>query len=298
MPAARCWSGTPHPDGKISYYNVNWTPETSRATDNTLLFAGRELDTTRACMTCVARWYDPALNRFISRDPMGYAGSPMNLYTYCGDNPLGRTDPSGMDYVVVPVCDYSVVTEQVVASGSMLVADPSFAASYAWSASVVSPLMPMIAPGDALRGAVHQYAGRLRLATDADDRSRDALRGAVRQYAGRLRLATDADDRSRATPCEGPFINMLDAYVSPLMRIIGGRGVYTGPFVNECQQQQAERASILLGTANTLWPPLVDGCGLWPTTARARQWTGGSQEENPRGAGGAERAERVARHRD
>ena len=43
-----------------------------------------------------ARYYDSAIGRFISRDPTGYAGSPINLYTYCADNPLKYTDPTGL----------------------------------------------------------------------------------------------------------------------------------------------------------------------------------------------------------
>ena len=43
-----------------------------------------------------ARYYNPALGRFISRDPTGYAGSGINLYAYCGDNPLVYTDPTGL----------------------------------------------------------------------------------------------------------------------------------------------------------------------------------------------------------
>ena len=42
------------------------------------------------------RYYNPALGRFISRDPTGYAGSGINLYAYCGDNPLVYTDPTGL----------------------------------------------------------------------------------------------------------------------------------------------------------------------------------------------------------
>jgi hypothetical protein len=44
-----------------------------------------------------ARWYSPALGRFIRPDPFGFAAGDMNLYRFVGDNPLNAIDPSGMD---------------------------------------------------------------------------------------------------------------------------------------------------------------------------------------------------------
>jgi len=42
------------------------------------------------------RWYDPSLGRFLSKDPIGYAGGS-NLYSYCGGDPINFSDPSGLD---------------------------------------------------------------------------------------------------------------------------------------------------------------------------------------------------------
>ena len=41
------------------------------------------------------RWYDPTLQRFISRDPIGLHGGA-NLYRYCANSPTNLVDPSGL----------------------------------------------------------------------------------------------------------------------------------------------------------------------------------------------------------
>ncbi|HEY2579826.1 MAG TPA: putative toxin, partial [Streptosporangiaceae bacterium] len=43
-----------------------------------------------------ARYYDPAIGRFISQDPLGILGGSPNLYEYAQDNPVNLNDPSGM----------------------------------------------------------------------------------------------------------------------------------------------------------------------------------------------------------
>ena len=40
--------------------------------------------------------HDPAAARFLSRDPIEYAGGDVNLYRYAGNDPVNRTDPSGL----------------------------------------------------------------------------------------------------------------------------------------------------------------------------------------------------------
>ena len=48
-----------------------------------------------------ARYYSPTTGRFLSEDPMGFAGSGPNLYEYAGDNPLSFIDPFGLATTVI-----------------------------------------------------------------------------------------------------------------------------------------------------------------------------------------------------
>lgn len=43
------------------------------------------------------RVFSPTLTRFLQPDPIGLGGDPSNLYRYCGNNAVNRSDPSGLD---------------------------------------------------------------------------------------------------------------------------------------------------------------------------------------------------------
>ena len=48
-----------------------------------------------------ARYYDPEVGRFISKDPIGFAGG-LNLYAYVQNNPVNRIDPLGLYFGQMP----------------------------------------------------------------------------------------------------------------------------------------------------------------------------------------------------
>jgi uncharacterized protein RhaS with RHS repeats len=45
-----------------------------------------------------ARYYEPAIGRFITEDPKGFAAGT-NFYGYVGGNAVGRVDPYGLDWL-------------------------------------------------------------------------------------------------------------------------------------------------------------------------------------------------------
>jgi len=65
------------------------------ATGNVFDYTGREDDGT-GLKYYRARYYHPGLQRFVSEDPIGFAGGDPNLYAYVFDAPTGYRDPSGL----------------------------------------------------------------------------------------------------------------------------------------------------------------------------------------------------------
>jgi RHS repeat-associated protein len=62
---------------------------------NRLLYAAREYDGETQLYYNRARYYDPAVGRFVSEDPAGLSAG-INLYAYAGNDPLNGRDPSGL----------------------------------------------------------------------------------------------------------------------------------------------------------------------------------------------------------
>jgi RHS repeat-associated protein len=63
-------------------------------------FTGREWDVELGLYYYRARYYDPKVGRFLSRDPLGLAAGP-NPYTYVENSPTNYLDPSGQ---IVDIC--------------------------------------------------------------------------------------------------------------------------------------------------------------------------------------------------
>jgi RHS repeat-associated protein len=104
-------------------YDPYGTPTASGASSaNPTQFTGREWDGT-GLQYSRARYYSPAMGRFMSEDPLGFAGGDVNLYSYVGNAPLHATDPFGLsrfgdwwtNHVAMPVMDVLVDTVHPIA---------------------------------------------------------------------------------------------------------------------------------------------------------------------------------------
>jgi RHS repeat-associated protein len=61
---------------------------------NSFLFAGENVDEATNLIYLRARYYDPAVGRFLTSDPIGFGDGP-NTYTYAASNPVNYIDPRG-----------------------------------------------------------------------------------------------------------------------------------------------------------------------------------------------------------
>jgi|GEM_PF-5632550 len=86
----------PGTDGDWATYGDNPTasPVASQL-DNPWMFTGRQYDPETGLYYYRARYYHPALGRFMQADPLGYIGG-LNLYAYCGNNATNLRDPAGL----------------------------------------------------------------------------------------------------------------------------------------------------------------------------------------------------------
>ena len=60
------------------------------------LFQGREYIKELGIYDYRNRFYHPETGRFLQIDPTGFDAGDMNLFRYCGDDPIDRSDPLGL----------------------------------------------------------------------------------------------------------------------------------------------------------------------------------------------------------
>jgi RHS repeat-associated protein len=80
---------------QYSYSPYGSQSASGMTTTNSYTYTGRESDGLGVDYYR-ARYYNPNTGRFLSEDPLGFAGSGMNLYAYASENPLRFNDPWGM----------------------------------------------------------------------------------------------------------------------------------------------------------------------------------------------------------
>jgi RHS repeat-associated protein len=87
-------------DGTLGehYQNDSYGNVTSDDTSLTrYLYTSREFDPDTGLQYNRARWYDAAVGRWISQDPLGFEAGDGNLYRYVGNSHTSVTDPSGLE---------------------------------------------------------------------------------------------------------------------------------------------------------------------------------------------------------
>lgn len=85
---------------KVLDANYNEITDTSHIGHiNPIRYRGYYYDSETGLYYCNARYYDPTTGRFISADDISYLDpetiNGLNLFSYCGNNPVMNVDPSG-----------------------------------------------------------------------------------------------------------------------------------------------------------------------------------------------------------
>jgi RHS repeat-associated protein len=65
--------------------------------DEAFAYTGRWFDKATGLQNNLNRPYDSAIGRWLSEDPIGFAGDSSNLYRYAGNSPTNYGDPSGLE---------------------------------------------------------------------------------------------------------------------------------------------------------------------------------------------------------
>jgi RHS repeat-associated protein len=79
---------------EYTYESFGKTTAAGASNSSSYQYTGRENDGT-GLYYYRARYYHPALQRFISEDPIEFAGGDVNFYAYVGGNPINYGDPTG-----------------------------------------------------------------------------------------------------------------------------------------------------------------------------------------------------------
>ncbi len=99
--------------GQLSILDATRSPLNASAVGNSYTYTGREYDAETGLYYYRARYYDASIGRFISADPIGFAGG-VNFYGYAHNNPINQIDPFGNE-AICAVSSVAIIAVTLVA---------------------------------------------------------------------------------------------------------------------------------------------------------------------------------------
>jgi len=85
------------PYGVMTIYNAGYTSTLSSSAYGWVYgFQGMRYDTASGLYGSASRFYSPTLQMWITMDPTGFGGGDVNLYRSFNNDPINKTDPSGL----------------------------------------------------------------------------------------------------------------------------------------------------------------------------------------------------------
>jgi len=85
-----------NPVNRYRYSAFGKMRQAEEGVSNSYTYTAREWDADAGLYYYRARWYDPAVGRFMSEDPIGFAGGDANFYRYVLNDPGNFVDPFGL----------------------------------------------------------------------------------------------------------------------------------------------------------------------------------------------------------
>ncbi len=184
-------------------------------------FAGGLYDVDTGLVHFGARDYDPAIGRWTTKDPSGFAGGDTNLYAYASGDPVNRVDPNGEIAFLAPLV---FAAFKGALAGAAIGGGMDLAAQLIESGGNVDCIDWGGATGGAVEGAMWGAAGgalfhSLGRATTSIRNFRQAARGAP--DAPSQLMAPKIRGRGTSAPEHGTFY--VDARGNVIPTPLGGR---------------------------------------------------------------------------
>jgi RHS repeat-associated protein len=103
-----------------------------------------------------ARYYDPSVGRFISQDPLGFAGGDVNLYGYVRNDPVNLVDPNGKNPMLIAILagSYYFLTHHEVANAPTSPCDKLYNHDAAYNHPVRLGMIPALGPLEAIEDTI------------------------------------------------------------------------------------------------------------------------------------------------
>ena len=188
-------------------------------------YTGRERDEQTNLNYYRARWYDAQQGRFISSDPIGFAGGDTNLYGYVRNNSLNYRDPSGK---IIPF----LVAGAVIAL--LILTSPSYVNAPGPGDPVYNSQSPLMvnAAGGAVGGYALRIIGGAIFGAIASEFC-EVEGGQVAQGVAETATAAGSDDLANAlTEEELKALQDIAGKYNTEFEVVGSRGAGQGRNIN------------------------------------------------------------------
>jgi RHS repeat-associated protein len=226
-------------------------------------FVGGLYDTDTGLVRFGARDYDAEVGRWTAKDPLGFEGGDINLYTYVDNNPQNYTDPTGEFINVLIGAGASVLAGWAIAklTGSC----------YSWKDALIDAGTGALGVGALNKLRQLSRLNRLRkIAADAG-MAKTAVQKGMEKYVGSNYARIEIKHVGNVFKPTGGF-NPQTSWI-PRARVRAAAGTYIDPFTGKIGPKHSDVAHIPLELLPLTEAPAV-GAGIGGASSAARSGAG------------------------